>query len=441
MADFHIANWCPSAWRPWNSADGQTLRIRPKLGILSATQLAIIAKIAHGDIEISSRANIQLRGLNPENHEKTLKTLQEYQLVSQNSKIERLRNIIFDPIENINNGDFPWYFQNAIEDFLAQHFDLSAHLPDKFAWSVAAHAHSALDVPQRADVHLGPLGSPDDGRGWLVQPRTQPWALQAADARSATAAALALTHWVAQENIKKNQENTQKTTAPKPQRLAALKPAPFLPNLAGDRAARSALKIVPARAENSNNFKPLYPIGWRDDAGLFIAPAWARLSAAALARLAQGLGELPTRLWRTSALQNTPRVHVAPWRALLVPLRARPAATWIRTFLHERDWITHSDDWRLRASACPGLGACQQALGPTQALARAIAPHIHASFHAHISGCAKMCAKPDNWDYLLEAIPHPKFAFSLTRKNSEAVEFYSENTLKENSAAIFKPAD
>lgn len=434
MADFVIAGWCPSAWRPWASTDGHTLRIRAPWGILTAAQLRTIAHLATVEVEISSRANIQLRGVNKQNHRHIIAILQENQLIAPSEHIERLRNILFDPVENIQHSDFVRYFQQALDDFLAHHKDLTAHIPAKFAWSLPAHPHSWLDTPQRADVRIAPAGR----MGWHIQPRGLPWALHAADAPSATAATLALTEWVARQNLQRYQQDSQY----RPARLHTLAehtppPVPHLPGV------KAVTHCAADPAEKPFAFNPLATLGWRPSAGLTAAPAWGRLPAAALARLAEGLAALPASAWRPSRLlspqmnSRTPRAHLAPWRALLIPLLEPPSPSWLATFLDPQHWITHPADVRLHTSACPGLGACHQARGATQLLARALAPHLPPQLHVHVSGCAKMCAKPLKWDYLLQATDNPDGHFVLQGKNQKNLGVYSSQTLVENAALIF----
>jgi precorrin-3B synthase len=61
----------------------------------------------------------------------------------------------------------------------------------------------------------------------------------------------------------------------------------------------------------------------------------------------------------------------------------------------ERDGIvSNADDPLLRVSACTGAPCCEAAHSETRALAAALAPHLPAQVHLHISGCAKGCAHP-----------------------------------------------
>src|SRR5687768_827283 len=59
--------YCPSVWTPMESGDGLLLRVRAGARILHAGELRALARLArsHGNglLEITRRANLQLRGL------------------------------------------------------------------------------------------------------------------------------------------------------------------------------------------------------------------------------------------------------------------------------------------------------------------------------------------------------------------------------------------
>lgn len=65
-----VRGWCPSLFRPMESGDGWLARIRPQAGGLSAGLAQAVAEAAlrfgNGIIEVTNRANIQIRGLQPD---------------------------------------------------------------------------------------------------------------------------------------------------------------------------------------------------------------------------------------------------------------------------------------------------------------------------------------------------------------------------------------
>lgn len=62
-----VRGWCPDAWHPMAAGDGLLLRLRPPLAHLTPDQLRTIADVAslygNGQIDLTSRAALQLRGL------------------------------------------------------------------------------------------------------------------------------------------------------------------------------------------------------------------------------------------------------------------------------------------------------------------------------------------------------------------------------------------
>jgi precorrin-3B synthase len=62
--------WCPSLLRPMESGDGWLVRVRPRAAVITARIARAVAEAArrygNGRIEITNRANLQIRGLQPE---------------------------------------------------------------------------------------------------------------------------------------------------------------------------------------------------------------------------------------------------------------------------------------------------------------------------------------------------------------------------------------
>ncbi len=64
--------WCPDVLRPMETADGLLVRVHPRNAVLSAEQARAIAESAqrfgNGLLDLSSRGNIQIRGLTTTTH-------------------------------------------------------------------------------------------------------------------------------------------------------------------------------------------------------------------------------------------------------------------------------------------------------------------------------------------------------------------------------------
>ena len=72
MSAPRVHGWCPGALRPMMSGDGLVVRVRAPLGRLTSAQAAGVARLAselgNGLIDISARANLQIRGVTPDAH-------------------------------------------------------------------------------------------------------------------------------------------------------------------------------------------------------------------------------------------------------------------------------------------------------------------------------------------------------------------------------------
>lgn len=93
-----IKGWCPGAWRPMLSGDGLVVRVRPRGGRLASTQTLAQAALRHGNgwIDLTSRANIQIRGVTENSHPALLEDLAAMGLLDD-PVTEARRNITHSP--------------------------------------------------------------------------------------------------------------------------------------------------------------------------------------------------------------------------------------------------------------------------------------------------------------------------------------------------------
>src|SRR5262245_34065878 len=99
MSGFAIRGWCPSALRPMASGDGLMVRLRPRGGRLSRLQATGIADLAgrygNGLIDLTGRANLQIRGVSEESHEPLIERLAQFGLIDEVAEAQR--NIVIAP--------------------------------------------------------------------------------------------------------------------------------------------------------------------------------------------------------------------------------------------------------------------------------------------------------------------------------------------------------
>jgi precorrin-3B synthase len=98
----HRKGWCPGALRPMESGDGLIVRLKITGGEISAELAFALPQWAeafgNGQIDLTSRANLQLRGVS----EKTLPGLQTeldaHGLLDHDAEVESVRNILASPL-------------------------------------------------------------------------------------------------------------------------------------------------------------------------------------------------------------------------------------------------------------------------------------------------------------------------------------------------------
>ena len=135
MSAFEIKGWCPSALRPMLSRDGLVVRLRPRGGRLSSAQAAGIAELSarHGSglIDLTGRANLQMRGVREESHEPLIEGLDRLELVDADFDAETRRNILVSPFWN--EGDDVQSLAAELGQALARR---PLGLPEKFGFAV-----------------------------------------------------------------------------------------------------------------------------------------------------------------------------------------------------------------------------------------------------------------------------------------------------------------
>lgn len=340
MNRFEIKGWCPSALRPMASGDGLVVRLRPRGGRLSSAQASGIAELSHryGNdlIDLTGRANLQIRGVAAENHETLIEALARLGLIDADAETESRRNILVAPFWR--EGDDTPLLAAELERALATS---SLGVSEKFGFAVDCGAERAL-AQARADIRIE-RGAED---GLLVR------ADGAREGRAVTRAeavdvALALARWfVASGGVRDGRGRMAAHIA-----SGATLPDPMAAN------AKPLPAVVLARPG-------LYATG------ALVGLAFGQMRSETLGYLAD----------------LAPGLRMTPWRMIL--------AEAAREMPRHEHLVTRADDALLRVVACTGAPACPEAHAQTRRLAAALAPHIGADQRLHVSGCAKGCAHP-----------------------------------------------
>lgn len=334
-----IKGWCPGALRPMLSGDGWVVRVRPPGGRLSSAQAQGMARLAqaqgNGLIDLSARANVQLRGVTEASHAPLIDGLRDLGLIDADAGAEARRNLVVQPFWAAGDAT------PALADALATALtgaDCPA-LPGKFGVALDDGPVPVLRGTS-ADIRVERAG-----RALIVRAEgSETGAL--ATAEDAPARVLDLARWFAASGG---------ITGGRGRMAAHLARGAVLPP--AFRATRAAATTAPSPGPGP------CAQGW------LVALAFGQIDAGALADLAPHGG-----------------LRLTPWRMVLVEgMTAAPDVPGI---------ITDPADPLLRVVACTGAPGCPQALQPTRALARALAPLMPPGQVLHVSGCAKGCAHP-----------------------------------------------
>lgn len=187
MSGFVVKGWCPDAWRPMMAGDGLLVRVRPPLARLTARQVEGLCEAAtrygNGQIDLTSRANLQLRGATDTSWPALLAELQALGLVDPDPVREGRGAILINP--DWQEGDESHSIATELRERLAELPDL----PGKVGFAIDAGDAQMLDRAS-ADFRVeraatGGLLLRADGRATGV----------AVTRNDATEALIRLAHW------------------------------------------------------------------------------------------------------------------------------------------------------------------------------------------------------------------------------------------------------
>ena len=337
MSASMVKGWCPGALRPMQSGDGLVVRVRPFGGRLDAAQTAGLAHLAerygNGLIDVTSRANLQIRGVGETGHRLLLDGLAQLALLDPDADTESRRNILVTPFWR--DGDETQALAAELEEALA---DSMLELPTKFGFAID-DGKSRVLAGSSADVRIE-----RDAAGGLIV-RADGAQLGRSVARGeAVTTALAVARWFVASGGRDGRG-----------RMAT--------HLAAGAKLPEALRGEAEAAPIMAAVRPgLYPQG---------------------AMVGIAFGQMPhTTLNQLSGCGHA--LRMTPWRMVLSEgKRTMPSASGL---------ITEPYDPALRVIACSGAPRCREAHADTRSLAAALAPNIGGAARLHVSGCAKGCA-------------------------------------------------
>lgn len=340
--------WCPGAYRPMVAGDGLIARIHPRLARLTRAQALGLCETARrfgpGIIELTNRANLQIRGLRESQYPQVLAAFEDLGLIDADPALEERRSIVVTPLWEAGDDS------ERLAAELAVRLGELPVLPAKFGFAVDAGPAPVLAAAS-ADIRIergdsGTLIVRADGAdtGVPVQPST------------AIDVVVALATWFA-------------ATA-SARRMKAHLASHALPCALTGREAPAPRSALPLPGPTT--LGPVYGV------------AFGQMRAPALQQLLQDCA--------------ADALRVAPNRTILLE-----GAQWREC----EEFLTRASDPLLQVDACPGAPACASATVETRLLARAVAPLVARAAvpdtrpSLHVAGCAKGCARPRAADLTL----------------------------------------
>ena len=331
---------CPSALMPMMSGDGLLVRIKPAFSRLTSHQAQMIALLSkrHGNgfMDITNRANLQIRGLRQSDYPLMLKDLQDSGIAETHEARDGINLILAPFTESQSVG---WRCAEALYN-IASAFPA---LPSKFGFAIDCGAtrylqHASCDIRVEID-ETGQLLIRLDGceQGYVTSEETfQSDILQAL-------------YWFVSSQNKKRSYN----------RMHQL-------------IADSDVPDIFTTTTPCKNTKSLYP-GCEEDWHVIALP-FGQITADQLLEIADQTQEIIFSINRCLVIDKTAALG--------------------------QQFITSKDDLRYHVNACAGMPACTSASISTKQLASKICESqaILASKSYHISGCSKGCAMPSNSD-------------------------------------------
>jgi precorrin-3B synthase len=374
--------WCPSLRRAMESGDGWLVRVRPREAVITAAVARAVAEASarygNGRIEITNRANLQIRGLRPETIAPFVAAMEA---VGAADEAEGLPACLVSPLAGADPDTAPETLEilRTIQAAVARglRYPVARGLPCTVARGLDPRAYplrrpDGTEAPGRVDARHE--AAHDDGNGFGAPlPGLPPkfgFLIDGGGVLPLAGLSLDITLRAADG-------------------LWCLNDA-AVPS--GEAAAR-ALALAAELAARPRQVRPrsatpprlgFHAYGDGTQGAVLLAPPFGQLHAPQLAALA----DLATR-HGDGALRPT------PWKSLAIAGVARTEAAALGRVAAGLGLIAEPSDPRLGIVTCAGAPACARGAADTQAAAAALAASRRADDPLlHLSGCAKGCAHP-----------------------------------------------
>ena len=398
--------WCPGALAPMASGDGLIVRVKPRGGRLTPKQAAAIGLASEtwgsGELELTTRANLQIRGLREESLADLVKALDLVGLIDPSPAGEAARNVISSPLAGFDPAAL---FDirpavGALETWLAGDASLHA-LPAKFSVvvddggrlglsDVAADIRFEAVLNDAGPVFAVRLGGAEDEAAGRCRPENL------AD----TAAALVHVFLAGREpddDMRRMRHLVSSLGAATVLRRAGLDlwEPPVREKGSSDFVGVQSIRRSATPSPRERGEGDAQHLSDRDAFETKSGEAYAFLGVAArFGRLsADQLQLLAGKTDQSGAAE----LRLTAWRAILVPGLRAEAASVLAESCALAGFILDPADPRLRVAACTGAPGCHRGTTPVLAHAARLSARLEPNepgrgILVHVSGCSKGCA-------------------------------------------------
>ncbi len=345
--------WCPSLFKPMETGDGFLVRIKPFLSRITSEQAHFIAdtanRLGNGLINLSQKANLQLRGFSRQNTLRIIPEVIYNHLSAPTSYQEKKRNLLVSPLAALDPLCDPateWIVQH-LQTMLLRTNGLS-RLSGKFSFIVDGGGQYPL-TDCFSDINLRAY----QGQ-WVIQlGHTQK--VMVCSAEKAPLFVMKLAKYLAQHD---------------PRRLIH------------DPEADKLFEIFETQLINYNPppLKRSSSVGViGENLGIGVGIPYGLMHADDLHQLAE-----------VAQHHGDGMLHLTPWRSIILSHCSEELLSFFPRL------ITDEQDFRSHIIACPGEPYCpRSAINILQDAPILAQTWGNNRGYLHISGCPKGCALPD----------------------------------------------
>jgi len=400
---------CPSLFAPASAQDGILSRLRIPGGILTTRQCEAISQLtdqfADRSVQITNRANIQIRGMQTCLDSETLNNLQKLGLASSIESVDAIRNIMSSPTAGIDRQQLfdPRPLVREWNDYLIAHPDLAVLSPKFSVCFDGGESVSVIDRPNdlglsaeqidreiylRLYLSTGDRGDAPHDVGVSIAPA------------QVLAVLVALTEVYWDYTCKNSHLNSQaKSRKPRLRELlAAHGVEAYLHDV--ENLLTFPLMRSPKSLENpnKNSYKHLgvHAQAQMGYSYIGIVIPLGRLDSTQF----RGLGDLADRY-------GNGELRLTPWQNAIVPNIPNISLEIVQKGIENLGLSWSANHPYSSIVACSGITGCKSSATDTQAHAKSIALYLEQSLvidrpiNIHLSGCDRSCAQHQKSDIAL----------------------------------------